>query len=87
MLRVLTAVFGLLLVLSGGVTAPVARIQSGRDASAIVWIDRSGAEEAEASERFPSVSHRAIERVEYRSRLVSYRAAFDLFQRPPPHIA
>jgi hypothetical protein len=25
--------------------------------------------------------------VEYRSRVVSHRPAFDLFQRPPPHLS
>jgi hypothetical protein len=87
MLRVLTAVFGVLLVLSGGVTVPVSRVQAGRDSSAIVWMEPRGAEEAKTSERSPVAPQRTSGRIEYRSRTVSHRPDFDLFQRPPPHMA
>jgi hypothetical protein len=88
MLRVVTAVFGLLLVLSGGVTVPASRVETARDSSAIVWIDRRGAEEAQKCEHSSSIRPvRCGVIVEYRSRVISHRPAFDLFQRPPPHIA
>ena len=88
MLRVVTAVFGLLLVLNGGVTVPASRVETGRDSSAIVWIDRRGAEEAQSFQRSSSIRPvRSGILVEYRSRVVSHRPAFDLFQRPPPHLS
>jgi len=86
-MRLLTAVFALLLAFFGSVAAPVSRIDAGRDSSAIVWIADRDAEEtpAQPDARPPRTQPPAS--VEYRSRNVNRPPVFELFQRPPPIIS
>jgi hypothetical protein len=82
-MRLLTAVFALLLACFGSVATPVSRIDAGRDSSAIVWIaEREAEQKAQARERPPAPGQVAA--VEYRSRVVGRPPVFPLFQRPPP---
>jgi hypothetical protein len=84
MLRVLTAVFALLL--AAGSFVPVSRLEARcGDASVIVWNAKKTAEENRIDEsRRPASLPSIFMRRGYRSRVVAWSSRFTLFQRPPP---
>jgi hypothetical protein len=81
----LIAVFGLLLVLSGGVTPTVSRSEPGRPSASIVWIHQQRSEQAcRCEQSAPLLRVPITTRTEYHSAIVSRLLLSDLFQRPPP---
>jgi hypothetical protein len=82
MRRLLTAIFAVLLTLSGATAVPVSRIDAGRDSSAIVWLANEQHESAAAAPARPI--RNAAPRSHFTARLLVHRPLHSLFQRPPP---
>ncbi|HEY1946987.1 MAG TPA: hypothetical protein VGG97_08280 [Bryobacteraceae bacterium] len=84
MLRVLTAVFALLL--AAGSCVPVSRLEARCcDASVNAWNAKKTIEENRIDElRRPACPPSLLRHSDYRSRVVAWSSRFTLFQRPPP---
>jgi hypothetical protein len=83
MLRVLTAVFALLLA-AGSIT-PISRFEARcGDASVIVWNSKKTVEQSHVEETRAASPPSILSRGDYQSRVVAWSSRFTLFQRPPP---
>jgi hypothetical protein len=83
MLRVLTAVFALLLAASSCV--PVSRLEASCGDASVIWNSKKTVEQSRIDEsRRPTSPPSILSRCDYQSHVVAWSSRFTLFQRPPP---